>query len=353
MAHDSATGLGEALYSPKDAKVDIIFVHGLGGHRVKTWKSRANEDEPVEKFWPEDFLKTACPTARILSFGYEATFQNFYPYTGPQNIPVGTTIDDHSASLFLAINNFHHSTKTPPGRPLIFVTHSLGGLVVANALSRPHTTSDADTSLVDSTIGIVFFGTPFEGSSKAKWGVRALKFLEVFGATSPANMHDLQERSQRLTLINDNFGKLIKARDQSQTTLNIACLFEVRETYVKKALKWTSIGVIVPKDSATLSGITPIPVEANHSGMCKFATESRDGYKSVSGILSRWIKALDATSAKRGAGIIHDGDMNFHGTVNNSGIVARDIDGYTPDAVRLTGSVNYYGSDYKPPQQSP
>ncbi len=66
----------------------------------------------MTKFWPKDFLPTACPTARILSFGYDASFGHFYPLYGPKNIPVGTTIDDHSAALLLALSNFRAKTET-------------------------------------------------------------------------------------------------------------------------------------------------------------------------------------------------------------------------------------------------
>ncbi|KAI1392900.1 uncharacterized protein F4822DRAFT_392547 [Hypoxylon trugodes] len=343
---EDATGLCEPLHSPDDANVDIVFVHGLGGHRVESWTYKPTEEVPVESFWPKDFLKSACPTARILSFGYDSHFTHFYPLFGPKNIPVGTTIDDHSGSLFLDLNNLRASTETPPERPLIFVAHSLGGLVVANALSRLTETNTEDKNLANTTFGVIFLGTPFEGASLARWGTIALNLVKLFSSTNKESVKDLQEQSQRLAAINDAFYKYIKVRDRSQKTLRLACFYEEWPTYVGR----NNIGVVVPKASATLSGINPVPISASHSGMCKFADESRNGYKAVSGTLSRWIKELDRQGPSNHAtgGVVHSGDMKFQSTVHNSGIITRDIDGNTPDAVRLTGTVNYYGSDYKP-----
>lgn len=53
----------------------------------------------------------------------------------------------------------------------------------------------------------------------------------------------------------------------------------------------------MPKSSATLVGYDPIPIEATHSGMCKFAGPDRNGYKNIAETLSQWIKKLDDPDA--------------------------------------------------------
>jgi pimeloyl-ACP methyl ester carboxylesterase len=175
----------------------------------------------------------------------------------------------------------------PADRPIIFVAHSLGGLVCANALSHQQGPNDTNVSLVNNTTGIIFLGTPFEGSSKARWGNRALQLLQLVSSTND-KMKVLEERSQKLVDINANFYKLVKKRDQSASHLKVACFFEVYPMYVARK----DIGLIVPKDSATLSGIDPIPIEASHTGMCRFVDEHRNGYKNISNTLTEWIRRL-------------------------------------------------------------
>ncbi|KAJ9157383.1 hypothetical protein NKR23_g717 [Pleurostoma richardsiae] len=51
------------------------------------------------------------------------------------------------------------------GRPLIFVAHSLGGIVVKEMLSNSDTSPDRDLkNVVESTTAVIFLGTPHRGS---------------------------------------------------------------------------------------------------------------------------------------------------------------------------------------------
>jgi hypothetical protein len=54
--------------------IDIIFVHGLGGTSQQTWSK--NRDPNL--FWPREWLpfEPDISTARILSFGYNASFSS-------------------------------------------------------------------------------------------------------------------------------------------------------------------------------------------------------------------------------------------------------------------------------------
>ena len=144
---------------------------------------------------------------------------------------------------------------------------------------------------MEKAIGVVFLGTPFEGSSKAKWAGRALKVLDWVSTTHKEDVKDLEERSAKLMNINDAFQKFLKARDRSETGqfVEVACFFEQYAMY--KAGK--KIGIIVPKESACLPGIDPQSIQANHVDMCKFEDEDREGYKNISQQLSQWVSDLD------------------------------------------------------------
>ncbi|MBE3049847.1 hypothetical protein IMZ48_46595 [Candidatus Bathyarchaeota archaeon] len=58
---------------PGERKVDIIFVHGLGGSSHTTWCSNRDHDA----FWPLLYLPSepGLSDARIMTFGYNANFQ--------------------------------------------------------------------------------------------------------------------------------------------------------------------------------------------------------------------------------------------------------------------------------------
>jgi hypothetical protein len=188
-----------------------------------------------------------------------------------------------------------HETKTPEDRPIIYVAHSLGGLVVANALSRPHGTDTTVAKMNANTVGAIFMGTPFEGSSIAKWGSLGLKFWSLVSVAEKATIKDLEQRSVRLAGINEAMGTYIKTRDRdhSRRPLEIVCFFEGLPTRLGPLKKEK----VVDRKSASLwQGAKVLSIGATHSNMVKFAEEDDDGYKMVSGVLSQWIESL----AKKG-----------------------------------------------------
>ena len=52
------------------SKCSMIFVHGINGHRERTWIGTNANKEAI--FWPHIFLGEDFPEARILTWGYDA-----------------------------------------------------------------------------------------------------------------------------------------------------------------------------------------------------------------------------------------------------------------------------------------
>jgi hypothetical protein len=55
-------------------------------------------------------------------------------------------------------------------RPIIFIAHSLGGLVVKAALAEAYHGDGTYTMIQTMTYGIIFFGVPHQGSDNVSWG---------------------------------------------------------------------------------------------------------------------------------------------------------------------------------------
>ncbi|KAH8892162.1 hypothetical protein GQ53DRAFT_806100 [Thozetella sp. PMI_491] len=336
MAKTDSNGLGEPLHDPPqgDTKVDIVFVHGLHGDRIKTWTSEPTRKNP-SVFWPKDLLPIRCTTARILSFGYNASAAHFYPLFGPGKVPPTTTIDDHSTALLDSLIGLRTRTETND-RPIIFVAHSLGGLVCANAISKQHGTETAEKALVGKVRGMIFLGTPFAGSEKASWALIGTQFLSLFSSTNEEKIGDLEKRSKMLIDINNNFLQVIKERDRIGPWIEVACYFEEIPT---KAAGF-SIGFIVDRASATLPGIVPLSIQEDHSDMCKFEDEYRSGFISISNKLSQWIQALDKKAEDHGGkqGGITIGPTSLGAISNNHGVVSAVITSTATDGNRIVGS---------------
>jgi hypothetical protein len=75
--------------------------------------------------------------------------------------------------------------------------------------------------------GIIFLGTPHKGSSKAKWGEQARKFLTYFKTTNPEILKDLDEKSEKLAKIGDAFPSLLMTRGkEASTRIEVVCFYE-------------------------------------------------------------------------------------------------------------------------------
>jgi hypothetical protein len=59
--------------------IDLVFVHGLRGSRLKTWLSG-------DVFWPRDLLKDDVKNARVITWGYDANVANAFSYASKESI---------------------------------------------------------------------------------------------------------------------------------------------------------------------------------------------------------------------------------------------------------------------------
>lgn len=98
--------------------VDIVAVHGLGGSPDSSWTSKPNPGNANQKGvnWlvDDNMLPHHIPTARILRFGYkQASFK-----------------DDIQAFSYALLRQLHVARDECPRRPIIWIGHSLGGLII-------------------------------------------------------------------------------------------------------------------------------------------------------------------------------------------------------------------------------
>ena len=76
--------------------------------------------------WPKELLPKKIPRARILTFGYDADVYHFWSKPASDN-----TIKNHGDNLTASLVGLRHGKEETATRPIIFVAHSLGGLVCA------------------------------------------------------------------------------------------------------------------------------------------------------------------------------------------------------------------------------
>ena len=177
------------VYNCKNShpKGDVIFVHGLAGHPWATWHPQNQRDNTNIDFWPFWLGETLLDKkidVNIWSFGYEAPG---FKYFGQ-----GMSRFDQASNLLesLKVNNIGDY-------PFIFVTHSLGGLIVKEVI-RSAQNFPQYQDILQQIKGIVFLSTPHTGAHLTNL-IQNIGFL-----TRPTvNIEELQEHSPQLRSLNE------------------------------------------------------------------------------------------------------------------------------------------------------
>ncbi|KAF7170941.1 hypothetical protein CNMCM6106_005492 [Aspergillus hiratsukae] len=258
----------EVLHDCPDATVDICFVHGLTGDRTTTWTAQGQSDP-----WPKTLLPSKLSTARILTYGYDA-------YVVRKSVAGSNRLIDHATNLLndLTTDRDLHNAVS---RPIIFVTHSLGGLVCKKAILRSRNNPDAHLrSIFNCTKGVIFMGTPHKGSWMADWAKISAGALGLVKSTNKSLLDILRTDNQLLEAIQVDFWSMIRELRESGRRLEVICFFE--------ELPLPVIGKVVSKDSATLEGYNLISIHANHRDMVRFSSANDNGFKRLLGELVRW-----------------------------------------------------------------
>lgn len=236
---------------------DLVLIHGLNGHCRDTWTHQNGT------FWPA-WVSERHPDWRILSVAHSSEITKWFFST--------------SANLDL-INRAHLvlevlKTYDIGVRPFAVITHSLGGLIAKAILRRASDNGTVhDRQLLENAKLVGFLATPHRGAGLAN----ALALIP--GITSNI-ISDLRAGGSYLDDLSDWY-----ARAAERHKIQTLCF---KETIAYRGK------IIVNKDSAhahTPDG-SPIPIEANHMGVCKFEHLNSPGYRIVRGALDEALSSV-------------------------------------------------------------
>src|SRR5262249_43798511 len=141
-------------------------------------------------------------------------------------------------------------------RRLVFVTHSLGGLLVKQMLRHSDSIAVRWKHISEKTLGVVFLATPHQGSDATKY-LQALKHI----CRPTIAIGELEANAAALRELN-----LWYRNNVSRLGIENQIFFETGDT---NGLR------IVDEASADpgIAGLFPIPVDGNHLAICKPASK--------------------------------------------------------------------------------
>jgi hypothetical protein len=272
----------KALHDCPDAVVDVCFIHGLTGDREDTW-TVSGQPAP----WPKTLLPSELMNARILTYGYDA-------YVVRKGVAASVRLIDHAMNLL----NDLTADRTRCGasaRPLIFVAHSLGGLVCKKAILLSRNNPEPHLrGIFEHAKGIIFMGTPHRGSWAAYWANMSASALGLVRSTNTSLLAVMERDDQLLESLQRDFWAMVREQREAGRPLEVACFFE--------ELPMSILGravVIVSKDTATLEGYSSFSIHANHRDMVRFGSKEDNGFKRLVAEIVRWEAQIRDSAARQ------------------------------------------------------
>ncbi|KAG9699739.1 serine carboxypeptidase, partial [Aureobasidium melanogenum] len=258
-------------------QVDIVAVHGLMGHWANTWNSGNSHGDSM-------FLRDRIPSdlsrigvrARIFSYGYDSAVV----------FSKSAATIDQAAIMLLSRLLGKRRTSEEKGRPIIFIAHSLGGLVVKQAMIQAWTRNEYYNDILENVKGCLFLGVPHRGADLAYWAKLPAQIIPYISLGFRGNSKLLESLSSKSA----DWMRISRDFVHRATSLQIRTFYETDR-----------LGnvIVVDESSATMSlpNELALPLAgSNHATICKFAASENQRYDLVKDALEDLVRAALGTT---------------------------------------------------------
>ena len=164
-------------------------------------------------------------------------------------------------------------------KPLIFIAHSLGGIVVKDALSLSGHENTVINAVLPATIGVMFLGTPHRGSRAASLGKKVFEVSKFFFKKPNLQvLRGLETNSETLERISRSFGQIL-----STGRIKVHSFQEELPTH----------GIMVVSSASSTIGYlheTRGSLHANHRNLARFSSMEDIKFQRVVSVLQDWVK---------------------------------------------------------------
>ena len=246
---------------------DIVFVHGLGGGSHSTWTA----DGDSERFWPA-WVAADVPDAGVWTLGYRADASAWTNSSMP--------LADRGTALLEALVN-----EGIGGRPLVFIAHSMGGILVKQLLRHATSYGVARWEPVANQVrGIIFVATPHAGASLAGFAEFARLVLRTNEHVGELTAHHSRLRELHAWFLNFQRDRRFVCRTFAETR-------ETRTTMFGLSLPGGLVVVDATSAEPHIAGEVAIPLDEDHGSICKPSRRDAPIHKSVRSFLRTVLQA--------------------------------------------------------------
>ncbi|KAI1748731.1 hypothetical protein F4782DRAFT_345879 [Xylaria castorea] len=327
------------LYEPEktdNALVDVVFIHGLGGHPIQSWQyddsvasTTRTKTDPLGRdgslklllkrtrssdgkhrpatvprngtwqpesnassllFWPRDLLPMVCPEARVITWGYRTLCSG--------DVPVAAQLDlfSHAKDLLWELGALRDSPDVQQ-RPLVLIAHSLGGIIVKEMLRQAEfSNTQNEQDILSSTAAVILFDCPHRAVEDGPLTVTTVSMAEasfsgkaessVFSALCGVNNPKWGEAQDSFIRLWHHFNFVVKTYQERQGDMER--LFNSR--------------IEASKPGEAREDAQSLP--AHHRTICQFKSASDASFISLSKILQDIVRDEKLKHRELGAGEI-------------------------------------------------
>ncbi|KAI0103468.1 hypothetical protein F4814DRAFT_98206 [Daldinia grandis] len=264
-----STGYPLKFYTmTQPVKLKSIAVPGLGfdADWSWTWKGQGGQQPPVNWLKDPEMLPAVVPNSRIITYSFEPRWHSKAPKI---------RLELCGEELVKILHNYRTDVLE---RPLIFIAHSLGGLVVLYALLYADRSREFKY-LPERTVGFVALGTPFTGTRMRGLNEASLQL------TSPISFRTsvtIARRRHKKKHLQDKTHAFCQLRDKLD--LPICCFIELHAINYGKRFGIPGLirGRTVNEKSAHVPGWDRVFLHSDHLNLNKFSDPNDRSFLEVS-----------------------------------------------------------------------
>lgn len=226
----------------------VVFVHGLGGDARSTWMHNPKDHTTLWPSWIGEDVK-----CNVWVAGYGAALSGW--------TDAAMHLSDLGEALFAALQ----VEQDLQGHRIVLVGHSLGGLVIKSGMTQAQALGDPlRVTLLERIAGVVFVGTPHQGSSLATVADKLRLLLRT-----NAQVTNMVSDDAWLKLLNGQFRNL-----QVQRSFGVRVFFESKGVLIGRRLFGIPLGrrqLIVDRNSSDpgIAGVIPTAIDGDHIEIAK------------------------------------------------------------------------------------
>ncbi|WP_417834344.1 ABC-three component system protein [Thalassospira xiamenensis] len=204
----------DCVFKVEIAEIDVIFVHGLTGDPHKTWVWEGGDQS-----WLID-LGSDLNKANVWTLGYPASL--FVQWAKKE-----MNIYDRAGNVLEQL-----ASKGVGQRPIVFVAHSLGGILVKQIVLRSKDSDDENWKSVSEAVEkIIFLATPHSGADLAN----------VLKLVAP------RLKSSHVALLSGENGELDSLSDRYRSFVNSG---KIKTVAYHELYKTRGASIVVTRESA-------------------------------------------------------------------------------------------------------